>query len=77
MTVGCCVRVLEVPASLQRDLPADEWADVSSMLGQVLEVYELDEWGQAWVQQVFPHRDASYHSHSLGLDPHQMERVDR
>lgn len=48
VTVGSHVRVLSIPESVLRPLPPDERADLESMLGEVFEVYEIDEWGQAW-----------------------------
>jgi hypothetical protein len=76
VSVGSRVRVLAVPVLLKRDLPADEWAAVESMLGEVFEVNEIDEWGQAWVQKWWGEGDGVKRSHSIGLDPHEMERVD-
>jgi len=46
------------------------------MLGQVFEVDELDEYGQAWVTKWWVRGDGVSQSHSLGLDPDQMERVE-
>lgn len=76
MTVGCFVRVLRLPDGLRADLPPDEWADIATMLGQVFEVDELDEYGQAWVTKWWVRGDGVSQSHSLGLDPDQMERVE-
>lgn len=45
VVVGSRVRVVEIAAFLERDLPPDEWECVRSMLGQVFEVYEIDKWG--------------------------------
>jgi len=39
----------------------------SPMLGEVFEIYEIDEWGGAWVQ---------YQSHSLSLESDEMELVE-
>ena len=65
--VGSRVRVVAIGAFLERDLAADEWECVRSMLGQVFEVYEIDKWGGAWVQ---------YQSLSLTLASDEMERVE-
>jgi hypothetical protein len=72
ITVGTRVRVLEIPKSLVADLPAGERPMVESMLGCVFEVYEIDEFGSAWVEKVWDQKDGS-ESHSLGLAPHEME----
>ena len=47
------------------------------MVGEVFEVYELDEWGQAWVSKSWFREDGGWgRGHSMGLDSHEMERVD-
>ena len=72
VTVGMNVRVLEIPESLVRDLPDEERPEVQSMLGRVFRVYEIDEYGSAWVEKVWEDDDGS-RSHSLALSPHEME----
>ena len=47
--VGSRVRVVAIAAFLERDLPPEEWECVRSMLGEVFEIYEIDEWGGTWV----------------------------
>ena len=65
--VGSPVRVVAIAAFLERDLPPEEWECVRSMLGEVFEIYEIDEWVGAWVQ---------YQSHSLSLESDEMELVE-
>jgi hypothetical protein len=65
--VGSRVRVVAIAAFLERDLPPEEWECVRSMLGEVFKIYEIDEWGGAWVQ---------YQSHSLSLESDEMELVE-
>ena len=76
MTVGSYVRVLTIPASVTRPLSSEDRAGLESMLGDVFEVYEIDEWGQAWVRKEWPPGEAAHRYHSLGLDSHEMERVE-
>jgi hypothetical protein len=72
ITVGTRVRVLEIPESLVANLPVEERADVESMLGAVFEVYEIDDFGSAWVEKVWDESDGSC-SHAIGFAPHEME----
>lgn len=65
--VGSRVPVVAIAAFLERDLPPEEWECVRSMLGEVFEIYEIDEWVGAWVQ---------YQSHSLSLESDEMELVE-
>jgi hypothetical protein len=57
-------------------LPHDEIEDVRSMIGEVFEVYEIDEYGSPWVEKSwhFP-EDDKYKSHSIALDSNEMELV--
>jgi hypothetical protein len=45
------------------------------MRGEVLEVYEVDEWGSAWVEKTWRAPDGTSTTHSLGLGPENMEVV--
>jgi hypothetical protein len=69
------VRVLEIPPSLLRDLPAEERQALLSMIGEIFEVSEIDEHGTAWVEKTFGQADGEAHHHSLALDSHEMEVV--
>jgi hypothetical protein len=73
VTVGTRVRVLEIAPLLKRDLPADEWMDLQTMVGEVFEVYKVDESGTAWVEKTWGEVDRQSHTHSLALGSHEME----
>jgi hypothetical protein len=71
--VGARVRVLSVPASLMKSLPPEEQVRVSSMVGEVFEVYEI-EGDAAWVEKVWRSSDGA-ESHALALAADEMELV--
>ncbi len=73
--VGTRVRVLTISDATLAQLPKAEADAARSMQGDVLEVYEIDEWGGAWVEKSWRAKDGSSVSHSLGLGPEQMEVV--
>ena len=73
--VGTRVRVLKISPSVLSQLPASEAECARSMQGEVFEVYEIDEWGGAWVEKYWRTEDGTSSSHSLGLGPAQMEVV--
>jgi hypothetical protein len=75
VTVGTRVRVLEVPASLLSQIPADEGEDLLSMVGEVLEVFEIDDFGGAWVEKEWHSSADGPHSQSIALASHEMEVV--
>ena len=72
--VGTRVRVLEIAEALRKSLPPDEWSELQTMIGEVFEVYEIDEYGSAWVEKQWLVENGDY-SHSLALDAHEMEVV--
>lgn len=43
------------------------------MAGEIFEVYDVDEWGGAWVEKWWHESDDEASSHSLGLSPSEME----
>lgn len=67
------MRVLKIAAWLERQIPANEFARLSSLVGQVLPISEIDEWGAAWIEAEFPHSPGRIHSHDLALDSDEME----
>jgi hypothetical protein len=75
VAVGTIVRVLEVPESLLAKLPAEETAEVISMRGAAFSVYEIDQWGSAWVEKWWNVGEEHPFSHSLALAPSEMEVV--
>ena len=73
--VGSRVRVLDIRPSVIARLAPEEARDVRSMKGEVLEVYEIDEGGSAWVKKWWTPGGGSTYCHSLALAPDEMEQV--
>lgn len=73
--VGSRVRVLEIDDAILSQLSQSEADAARAMQGDVLEVYEIDEWGGAWVEKSWHAGDGTPVSHALGLGPGQMELV--
>lgn len=74
--VGTLVRVLRISEDVLSQLPESEAEAARAMEGEVLEVYEIDEWGGAWVEKSWQESDGKPVSHALGLGPGQMEVVE-
>ena len=73
--VGTRVRVLKISDAVLAQLPESEADAARAMEGDVLEVYEIDEWGGAWVEDSWQAADGTTVSHALGLGSAQMEVV--
>ena len=75
--VGARVRLLCLSGNWLDELPTDEKADVLSMIGEVFEVEEIDEYGHPWIRKSWPNEaEGECHSHSIALESHEMELVD-
>ncbi len=76
VSVGTRVRLLSLTGQWLNDLPADEKDDVFSMIGEVFEVEEIDEYGQPWIRKSWPNEtEGKCHSHSIALEPCEIEVV--
>lgn len=75
--VGARVRVLSLSGRWLDSLADEERARVLSLVGEVLEVEEIDEYGHPWVSKQWPGPDdGHWESHSVALQPNEMEIVE-
>jgi hypothetical protein len=77
VVVGARVRLLGLSGGWFDALPTEEKQNVLSMIGEVFEIEEIDEYGQPWVRKSW-HNEAEgkCNSHSIALESHEMELVD-
>ena len=73
--VGTKVRVLKISESVFTRPSDDEAVLVRSMEGESFAVYEIDEWGGAWVEKWWSLDVGESISHSLGLEASEMEVI--
>jgi len=76
VVVGTRVRLLTLSGTWVEDLPQQERIDVTSMIGGVFTVEEIDAYGRAEIERWWDDGNGVSHSHSIALDPHEMEVVD-
>jgi hypothetical protein len=70
------VKVLAVPSSALERLPsAEERQLVQSVVGETLQVGEVDAGGLAWVIREFQLSDGRVWLQKLGLSPKEMAKV--
>jgi hypothetical protein len=74
---GDFVRLLTIRPSILKRLTGSELADVSSMLGQVLEVFDVYDDGLVWVSLSWPRGDGTTETHSIAVDPEAIELVSK
>ena len=69
------VRLLTIRPSILKRLTGSELTDVSSMLGQTLEVFDVYDDGLVWVSLSWPREDGTTEIHSIAVDPEAIELV--
>jgi hypothetical protein len=75
--VGSRVQVLGLSGDWFDNLPEDERTRVESMIGEVFEIEEIDEYGHPWVCKRWPNEAEDHcQSHSVALDPGEMLAID-
>ena len=74
--VGARVRLLQLSGEWFDKLPPDEKQDVLSMIGEIFEIEEIDEYGHPWIRKSWPNEEeGTCNSHSIALEPHEMEVI--
>ena len=76
VSVGDRVRLLSLSGRWLDELPADERDDVLSMIGEIYEIEEIDEYGHPWIRKSWANEDAgTCRSHSIAAEPQEIELV--
>lgn len=75
--IGDRVRLLAIRPSILKRLVGAEHNDVSTMLGQVVEVFDVYENGQVWVSALFPRKDGTTEVHAISVEPQAIELVQK
>ncbi len=74
--LGAYIRLLGISGNWFEELSPHEKVDVSSMIGEVFEIEEIDEHGHPWISKSWPNKvEGEYHSHSIALESQEMELV--
>jgi hypothetical protein len=75
VAVGDQVKVISIRGSVLERLDPEERLRVAGMKGAVFPIYEIDEWGGAWVRLEWKTGEGRSMSHSISLASTEMERV--
>ena len=74
---GDLVRLLAIRPSIIKRLAGSELADVSSMLGQTVSVFDVYDDGLVWVSISWKRLDGFTELHAIAVDPEAIELVSR
>jgi len=74
--VGTRVRLLSLSGKWFDEMPETEKIAVSSMIGDVFEIEQIDEYGHPWISKwFFDGTGERSHNHSIALAPNEIEIV--
>jgi hypothetical protein len=73
--VGSRVQIIGLAVEFLDSLPDDERPLVAGMVGEIVEVDEIDKFGAAWVTKWWHHDDGTHDAHGVGLSASEMELV--
>ncbi len=73
MFKGSFVKVLSLDPKDFEHLDETELAEVMTMVGDTLEVYEIDEYNQAWVRKEWWISEDEMRGLGIGLSGHEFE----
>ena len=77
VNVGSRVRLISLSGEWFDSLPLDEKADVQSMIGEVFEIEEIDEYGHPWIRKSWSNeKEGTCNSHSIAVESQEIEVVD-
>jgi len=75
--VGARVRLLSLSGAWLDELPPAEKGEALSMIGEVFDVYDIDEYGQPWILKAWrAERNGETKSHSVAPAPCEIEIVE-
>lgn len=75
VTVGSTVRLLTVRKSILDRLDPKAREKVAEALHQLFSIYEIDEWGGAWIKIVWTELNQTSRSESISLAKDEMKVV--
>ena len=73
VTVGSRVKLIELEEEFLIRLDLVSKQQLLSMIDQEFEVYEIDEYGQPWIEKEWHLENGQTTTHTLSPLPHQME----
>jgi hypothetical protein len=73
---GDRVRILRVPDELIRGLSEEAQHALKSCEGEVMAIYEIDEYGFTWVEKPVLEKEDRYESHSFSMKPEDLLKVE-
>lgn len=74
--VGDKILVLKIPDSLIHDMNEESRKVIEGCKNQIMKIYELDEYGFAWLEKVVIDTEDEYIVEKFALEPEYLEKID-
>ena len=71
---GDKVNILQVPDWLIHDLDEESQEVIKGCEGQLMTIYEIDDYGYMWVEKPVLETEEEYESHSFCMEPKNLLR---
>lgn len=71
--IGSYIKIISLDPKDFSYLEKERLSQIMNMIGEVFKVYEIDEYGQAWVEKVWESTEEDYFSDSIGLRRNEFE----
>lgn len=73
VAVGDIVRIVTLSQEFINQFPEEDRILIESMIGKFFKIYGVDELGQPWVNKEWHDETGQLQSHSIALDPDEMD----
>ena len=74
---GDSVRVLRIPDELVHGLSDEAQQALKSCEGEVMTIYEVDDYGFMWVEKPVLETEDRYESHSFSMKPEDLLKIEK
>ncbi|MFT7561476.1 MAG: hypothetical protein ACI93R_003403 [Flavobacteriales bacterium] len=72
---GDSVKLIQIPDWLICDLDAESMHAVKSCEGTVMKIYEIDDYGYAWLEKVRLNTEDDYESNRFSMEPNNLCKI--
>jgi len=69
------VRILIIPEWILQDLDSESAQIVKACEGTTMVIYEIDDYGYAWVEKISLSTEQEYESNSFSMEPSNLRKL--
>ncbi|MES9859736.1 MAG: hypothetical protein ABW157_02220 [Candidatus Thiodiazotropha sp. LLP2] len=72
LQTGDTVKILHIPEGLLNNLDKETINIIKNCEGNLMTIYEIDDYGYMWVEKTILETDDEYESHSFSMEPKNL-----